>query len=153
MTKMAEKTTELRAGGCLCGAVRFEGVLSDRGVQLCHCKMCRALSSGPFHTVKFVGGVTLTERRGLKWFESSDWGRRGFCGECGATLFWSMKGADDGRWPVSAGALDEDVEQPLSKHIFVDHAPGYYAFADDAPRLTQAEVLAGAARKSGGDGS
>lgn len=136
----------LVTGGCNCGAVRFEGALSDRGVGICHCKMCRRFASGPFVGCRFAGGIRLIEDRGLKWWVSSDWGRRGFCAECGATLFWTDAARaplrDDGRadWSVSAGALDGDPDQIVFHHIFEDHRPGYLTFADDAPRCSEAEI-------------
>ncbi|MBX2854484.1 MAG: GFA family protein, partial [Rhodobacteraceae bacterium] len=136
------------SGGCNCGAVRFEGELSDRGVGVCHCKMCRRFASGPFMASRMVGGVTLTEESGLKWWPGSSWGERGFCGICGATLFWRMKNANPGDWAVSAGSLDHDPTQTLFEHIFSDRAPGFYAFADDAPRLTEAETFAKFAPKA-----
>ncbi len=132
------------AGSCLCGAVQFEGVLCERGIGVCHCKMCRVQSSGPFFAARMEGGVTLTETRGLKWYDASDIGERGFCTECGATLFWRSKDAAPGDWAVSAGALPDEAIGTISEHIWADDQPAYYAFADSAPRRSEAECLAGA---------
>lgn len=124
----------METGSCLCGAVTFEGQRSDRGIGVCHCKMCRVQNSGPLMAVKFDSGVSLTEARGLKWFASSDKGKRGFCGECGSTLFWSAPYAAEGAWDVSVGALDDAVDDQIFEHIFVESQPTYYDFADGAPR-------------------
>lgn len=132
-------------GSCLCGAVRFEGTPSDRGIGLCHCKMCRVQSSGPFFAVRFSDGVTLTERRGLRWYDASDIGERGFCTGCGSTLFWRAKDSAAGDWAVSAGALPDDAVGAIFEHIWTDDQPAYYSFADDTPRRTAAECLAGTA--------
>lgn len=132
-------------GSCLCGAVRFAGVLSGRGIGLCHCKMCRVQSSGPFFAVRFTDGVALTEARGLKWYDASDIGERGFCTGCGSTLFWREKGAAPGDWAVSAGTLPDDAVGAIFEHIWIDDQPAYYTFADDAPRRIAADCLAGAA--------
>ena len=131
-------------GSCLCGAVRFEGAVSDRGTGVCHCKMCRTQSSGPFFAVRMTGGVSLTEARGLKWYDASDQGERGFCTECGSTLFWRAKNAGEGEWAVSAGVLPDDAVPPIFEHIWADAKPPYYEFSGDAPRRTEAECLAGA---------
>ena len=131
-------------GSCLCGAVRFEGTPSPRGIGVCHCKMCRVQSSGPFFAARMEGGVTLTETRGLKWYDASDVGERGFCTECGSTLFWRSKSAAPGDWAVSAGTLPDDAIGAIFEHIWTDDQPGYYAFADDTPRRTEADCLAGA---------
>ena len=143
-------------GGCNCGAVRFEGTLSGRGVGVCHCKMCRRFASGPFMASRMKDGVTLLAEGGLTWWRGSEWGERGFCAACGATLFWRMQNAEPGDWAVSAGALDGDPEQQIFEHIFCDRAPGYYGFTDDAPRITEAEIFAKFAPKPAdglGDGA
>ena len=107
--------------------------------------MCRAQSSGPFFAVRMEGGVTVTEGRGLKWYDASDIGERGFCAERGSTLFWREKAeAESGDWAVSAGALPDDALGAIHEHIWVDDAAPYYTFADDAPRRTAADCLAGA---------
>jgi hypothetical protein len=136
----------MTAGSCLCGGVTFTGTLSPRGIGVCHCKMCRIQSSGPFFAARMEGGVTLTEARGLKWYDASDIGERGFCTICGATLFWREKSnAENGDWAVSAGALPDDAVGAIFEHIWTDDQPAYYAFADDTPRRTAADCLAGAA--------
>jgi len=50
------------------------------------------------------GDLKITEGRGLKWYRSSDTARRGFCGECGSTLFWKGDGKD--YTAIAAGSLD-----------------------------------------------
>ena len=96
-------TDDVHTGGCLCGAVRYEarGPLAD--VTACHCGQCRR-QSGHFYATTSIAakGFTLTEGRGLRWYSASETARRGFCGECGSTLFWE---SDDGPW---IGDLDGD---------------------------------------------
>lgn len=133
-------------GACLCGAVTFEGTPSGQGIGVCHCKMCRVQNSGPFFAARFSDGVTLTNERGLRWYDASDIGERGFCTECGSTLFWRPKGAPPTDWAVSAGSLPDADAGAIFEHIWVDDQPAYYAFADDAPRRTEADCLAGAPR-------
>jgi hypothetical protein len=85
-------------------------------------------------------GVTLTKSDGLAWYASSDHSERGFCGHCGSTLFWRRSGAKRD-WAVSVGTLENGHGQRIAEHIWVDDKPGFYDFADDAPRLTAAECL------------
>jgi len=131
-------------GSCLCGAVKFTGTPSPKGTGVCHCKMCRVQSSGPFFAVRMVGGVALTESRGLKWYDASDIGERGFCEECGSTLFWRSKSCAPGQWAVSAGTLPDDAIASIFEHIWSDDKPQYYDFADNAPRRTASDCLDGA---------
>ncbi len=133
---MSDKQT----GQCLCGGVKFEtGAVHQ--IDVCHCKMCRRWSAGPFIGADFRSGVTVTEDATLAWYESSDWARRGFCKNCGASLFYCLK-EDPNFWSISAGALDLPDGLSLGKEIFVDEKPGYYDLAGDHPRLTAAEFMA-----------
>lgn len=131
-------------GSCLCGAVQFMGTPSSKGIGVCHCKMCRILSSGPFFAVRLVEGVSLTESRGLKWYDASNIGERGFCTGCGSTMFWRSKDCMPGQWAVSAGTLPDAALSSIFEHIWSDDKPKYYEFADDTPRRTATECLEGA---------
>jgi hypothetical protein len=74
--------------------------------------------------------LILTVTRGLKWFASSGQARRGFCRECGASLFWAP--TDDDYVAVSAGTLDYCPEGLTTvRHVFAAEAGGYYAIVDD----------------------
>jgi len=129
-------------GQCLCGAVAFTGTpCPDDGISVCHCGQCRRWASGPYTSLRFANGVTLTRSDGLVWFASSDIGERGFCRDCGASLFWRKTGAERD-WAVSVGAVGEGHEQEIVEHIWIDDKPDFYDFADGAPRKTAAECLA-----------
>jgi hypothetical protein len=143
---MTEKTC---TGGCLCGAVRFEVVPAAHAFTICHCGMCRKWSGGLLSAVHCARAATFAKDEGLVWYRSSDWGERGFCGRCGTNLFWRL--ADDHDvLAVSLEALDDADDFPLERHIFVDHTAARYAFADDRPRVTEAEFMAEWKAKQGG---
>jgi len=134
---------DLRPGGCLCGAVRFELELDVHHFGVCHCGMCRKWSAGPFFAVHAPAAKgRLVEDRGLAWYASSEWARRGFCRECGTSLFYQLVGSDAPDWIVSVEALDDAEDLSIGSHIYIDAKPRRYDFADDAPRLTEAEFLA-----------
>lgn len=125
-------------GRCLCGAVAFRLPSAPSEVSVCHCGLCRRQAAGPVMAVHGAGQPEITGTP--VWFRSSDWGERGFCGTCGAALFWRITAT--GETVVSAHALDDAEGLRLESHIFVDAKPAFYDFADDAPRLTEAEFLA-----------
>ncbi len=126
-------------GQCLCGAVRFEIAVEEQSVALCHCKMCRQWCGGlPF--AMFNAKVALHEHAQLRWYKSSLWGERGFCGDCGASLFGRMPGAE--WWAVSAAAVDDDFTQQIASHVHADGKPEFYDFADDAPQQTAIQTAA-----------
>ncbi len=93
----------------------------------CHCTRCRR-THGHFsaYTACERGDFELVEERGLRWYELEG-SRRGFCTECGASLFWARP-----EYPtlsISAGTFDEPTGLRPGKHIFVADAGDYY----DAP--------------------
>ena len=120
-------------GGCLCGAVRYELRGELRGVYNCHCGQCRR-SHGHFGAYSSVthDQISFTISRGLKWYCSSNIARRGFCGECGSSLFWEP--ADKGHLAIAAGSFDPPSGLTTLGHIFTDDEGDYYTIDDDLER-------------------
>jgi len=116
----------MKIGSCLCGAVAFElhGGLDD--MIACHCIQCRK-QSGTYWISAHIADTDLkfTQQRGLKWFASSDFAKRGFCGECGSSLFWKKNGSDV--TSVCVGSIDGKTGLQLDGHIFTAFAGDYYA--------------------------
>jgi hypothetical protein len=125
-----------RSGGCLCGAVRYrvEGAL--RPIVYCHCGQCRR-THGHFAAYTSVPSkaLELVEQRGLAWFRSSAEAERGFCRECGASLFWRRTGGDD--CGLAAGSLDDTAGIRAAAHIFVADKAAYYEITDGLPQHAQ----------------
>ncbi|MBI1258524.1 MAG: GFA family protein [Chloroflexi bacterium] len=133
--------TNRRTGGCLCGAVRFEAHIPKNEIHVCHCHMCRKLAGGPGFALACDPDIKITGEA-LRWYKSSKWAQRGFCGQCGANLFYKLEPEYGEHFNLSATTLDDENGLKIVKHIYVDSQPDYYEFADDAPRLTQEEFLA-----------
>jgi len=122
----------VRTGGCLCGAVRYEAIGALRDVVVCHCRMCRkAHGHVGAYTASARDALRLVETRGLKWYRSSAQARRGFCSECGATLFWDGEGRDT--MSIAAGTLDEPTGLATALQIHVASAGDYYAVDASTP--------------------
>ena len=108
-------------GGCLCGDVRFALEPPLRDVVVCHCSLCRR--SGTFagaYTAVPREELRLTSETSLRWYVDVNGRRRGFCGTCGATLFWSHE--DRATVCVSAGALDGPTGLVVERHVHVEDA-------------------------------
>jgi hypothetical protein len=103
--------------------------------------MCRRWGGG-LGVAEIEAAVTLLQADALRWHRSSEWGERGFCGECGSSLFWRQPGAEGGEWGVFVGALQSQDGLKIARHIFIDDKPDFYALADDAPRITGAAWVA-----------
>ncbi len=120
-------------GSCLCRAVRFTLEPPLRNVVLCHCAMCRRMHGhiGAYTNVPRPQ-LRFAEQRGLRWYRSSHIARRGFCGECGSTLFWERHGADS--VSIAAGTLDAPTGLRATRQIHVADAGDYYAVDPALPQ-------------------
>ena len=117
----------------MCGAVTYEVRGPLREVLLCHCEECRRWHGAPAQsTAAPRDRFTLTEERGLRWIQSpqSDArARRGFCGECGSSLFWDAPARDT--ISIAAGTLDHATGLRTASHWFVSQAGDYYELPED----------------------
>lgn len=128
-----QPTSRPATGGCECGAVRYEARGPLRDVINCHCGQCRRIH-GHFAAYAAVAraDLVIVEERGLKWYRSSDDARRGFCGECGGSLFWDAPARD--YVAIAAGTLTTPTGLKTAGHIFVADKSDYYEIADGLPR-------------------
>jgi hypothetical protein len=123
---------EIHSGACLCGAVRYRVAGPLEPVVGCHCVMCRK-QTGHFLASTTVATADLTIEGGdnLRWFQSSEVARRGFCGVCGSVLFWES--GTQGRISIAMGSFDGPTGVTWDKHIFVADKGDYYDIEGDAP--------------------
>ena len=136
-------------GGCLCGAVRFSlsGAHRPTHFGVCHCDMCRRWAGGPLLAVHVTVPITFEGEAHIATYRSSEWAERGFCGICGANLFYRF--VKDGTHVLSLGIFDDQSAFTMENQIFIDEKPPGYTFANDVPVMTGAEVFA----KFAGEGS
>ena len=109
-------------GGCHCGAVRFtvQGPLWQ--ILICHCSDCRNLAGNSWASTAVAdGNCRMIKSEALKWYKSSSWATRGFCGECGAQMFYKVN--DGSEFSVAAGMLDEELGLRAAGQIFAGSLP------------------------------
>jgi hypothetical protein len=95
------------AGGCLCGAVRYEILGEPSSVSLCHCRTCRRASGAPVVSWFVVSREQLSLSGELVPYASSSPVTRGFCGKCGTPVTYVH--ADD---PNSIELTTASLDQP-----------------------------------------
>jgi hypothetical protein len=127
----------MSAGGCLCGAVRYEVGGTLRDVVNCHCSVCRRWHGHHgAYTSTALDGLSFVEDRGLAWYESTtddtEGVRRGFCRECGSSLFWHPSGTP--AIAIAAGSLDAPTGLRTIKHVWTSRRGDYYELSDPLPR-------------------
>lgn len=123
----------MHSGRCLCGAVAFEVVGPLRDVILCHCVECRRWHG---HVCAATSArsedLRLVSDRGLRWIDSPEsdaHARRGFCGECGSSLFWDAP--DRETISIAAGTLDAPTGLKTVAQIYTADAGDYYEVDPD----------------------
>lgn len=124
--------TRERAGGCLCGAVRYHIEGEPKWVGTCHCSLCRrAHGAGSVAWVGVASGQFHLDQGGqvLGAFHSSEAATRKFCTRCGSPMLFAST-----RWPgeihVALGSLDAGHGLgPTVNAFFDDRAP--WVFVDD----------------------
>jgi hypothetical protein len=128
------------AGGCLCGAVKYEVHGRLFNVIICHCSKCRRIHG---HVSAYTSSkrtdLKLLEDRGLEWYRSVQDETpdvyRGFCRECGGNLFWDPRG--DEHIYISAGTLDQPTGLRTVGHIWLSQTGDYYEVTDDLEKYEQ----------------
>ncbi|GAA0593447.1 GFA family protein [Caenispirillum bisanense] len=122
------------AGGCLCGAVRFEVTGRPLYSDWCHCRECQRSSGsagipwGCWPAESF----RLTEGR-PQCFPSSWRGHRFFCPHCGATLHMTDP-TDPSNVGVPLTALDDPTAVAPGCHEWVSERPAWVRLDDGLPQ-------------------
>jgi hypothetical protein len=145
------ENTASATGGCLCGKVRFEvfGELLD--VINCHCSKCRRFHGNvSAYTATRRENLVMTCEDGLKWYRSiqdeTPDVHRGFCKECGSSLFWDPRGKKN--ISIAAGALDPPTRLQTTRHVWVDQKGDYYEITDALPQHKEKFARADGENKS-----
>jgi len=110
------------SGSCFCGAIGFAATLPSKWCAHCHCSMCRKSHGAGYVTwVGFDSGqVSITRGEDqLEWFDSSPGAQRGFCSNCGSSLFFRSE-----RWAgelhIALGCMDDDIDRQPQANVFFD---------------------------------
>lgn len=126
----------MHTGSCLCGAVTFEVEGGLAPPDACHCEQCRRWT-GHYLVSTDVSRAALRvigEER-LRWYRSSARVRRGFCSDCGSSLFFDPLDREAHDWiGIAMGAFDGPTETRLALHIFTAEKGDYYDIADGLPQ-------------------
>lgn len=127
--------SERHDGGCLCGAVRYRISGDPRVVSHCHCSLCRRVSGAPYVTWLTVKKDRLEFTGDLNWFESSQWGSRGFCPACGTHVLARSEHYDR-YWDITAGSLDTPDRIAPDRHVFATSKVRWVQLNDSLPAHT-----------------
>ena len=124
------------AGGCLCGTVRYRLESPPFDAGWCHCRTCQLNSGAPamaFASVPHGDWVAESGSDAIRTVRSSSFGHRGFCGQCGTSLYMKVDHQTE-TVDFSIATLDEpDLVSP-GFHIFWGSRIAWFDPGDDLPR-------------------
>ena len=125
-----------RAGGCLCGAVKYELHGKSTSVSYCHCSMCRKVHGAAF------GSFLHADGRGFRWlsgesdvenYHSSPGNVRAFCKFCGSNM--PVLEGEGTHVIVPAGTLDDDPQVRPMVHIHTASKAPWFEITDALPQF------------------
>lgn len=121
---------------CLCGNISFKTTGYHRDVQNCHCVQClkthghhAAYSKVEEKDLKFLS------KKSLKWFKSSKRAKRGFCSNCGASIFFKVLGTNS--VCIAAGIFNNPTKLKTSIEIFTKGKSDYYKINSKLPKYAR----------------
>jgi hypothetical protein len=130
---MSGSSDAVLAGGCGCGAVRFELSEPFLSASYCHCTRCQrrtgTASSANGRAAPGSFRIVAGEEHVRAW-EPDGGAAKHFCGLCGSHLF-SRAAGDPPRIGVRLGAVDGDPGIRPQWHQYVAYAARWQELPDD----------------------
>tara|TARA_B110000438_G_C15621990_1_gene566958 strand:- start:33 stop:437 length:405 start_codon:yes stop_codon:yes gene_type:complete len=121
---------------CLCGNIKFKIIGKLRNISNCHCKQCvKTHGNYAAYTSCYEKDITYSEKRNLKWFKSSNLAKRGFCSNCGASIFFKRKNSE--KISISAGLFSNPTKLKTINNIFVKGKLDFYKINNKIPKYNK----------------
>ncbi len=128
------------AGGCLCGAVRFQVTERPNMDAYCYCKMCQQWSGSVLTSWACFKAKDFQYTKGeIKFYKSSEFAERGFCPKCGSSLV--QRSLKDDWVSVASGSFDQSEDFPPRGHCGIESQVPWLKVDDDFPRKTTNEHM------------
>ncbi|MBL8550272.1 MAG: GFA family protein [Hyphomonadaceae bacterium] len=128
-----------RAGGCLCGALRYEAEAEPIYVAHCYCEDCRRESGSDHLTHVAVPDAALRISGALKVYEKPDARgtiRRLFCPECGTTI-GGRPASQPGVTNIRTGTLDDVTGIAPQFAVFCARVRGWTVIDPDVKQFPE----------------
>ncbi len=127
-------------GGCLCGAVQYEITAEPIGAGNCHCRTCQKSVGTAYTAVLFVPYQALIITGEFKEYAtqaaSGNTMYRGFCPQCGTSLFGRNSGSDTIR-PINAATLDDPSIYHPHMDFWVSDTQPWDIMQAELPKFTE----------------
>ena len=142
-------TAETHAGGCVCGAVRYEVTGRPRSTVFCHCEYCQKRTGSTAALLIYFRKDAVNKIDGpLKKYrhisdQSGRWIDSEFCEICGTAVTWTLELVPGWRG-FEGGTFDNSDSFPCHTHMWTDSAhcsvvinPSDTCFPEQPPFTTE----------------
>ncbi len=131
---------ECEAGGCLCGAVKYEFDKTNLiSAHHCHCIDCQKSTGSGKATILILPSQAIQMEGELQFYtataESGRHVSRGFCGKCGSGLLSFIEEMPAVRF-VKAGTLDDSSWLKIDSNFYSSSAYSWSPIDEDIPSFT-----------------
>ena len=131
-----KKNITSKIANCLCGGVKIKIKGKLRHVINCHCSQClkthgnfAAYTSCPEDRMDFINKKTL------KWYRSSKIAKRGFCSNCGASIFYKLLKSEN--ISIAAGMFHNPTKLKTRSNIYTKGRLDYYKLDSKIPKFNR----------------
>ncbi|MFN5781866.1 MAG: GFA family protein [Novosphingobium sp.] len=124
---------DLKAGGCRCGAVRYEVRGKPVGGIACHCRDCQYVSGGAANLSWIFDrpGFQITKGAPAVFKAKPTSGGTYFCAQCGVHLF-SQPDTNRDFVAIKVGSLDDASGFKVDADMWTISAPDWHSLHDGA---------------------
>lgn len=122
-------------GQCHCGRIRYEMPEKVIHHALCHCSDCRRHAGAPMVGWAMVATDQVRIVGTPRTYESSEHGRRLFCGDCGTGLFYRNEKILPGLIDIQTGTLDDPNLLPAQAQVQTAERIAWMETINDLPRF------------------
>lgn len=120
-------------GGCLCGGVRYRATGTPLNARICHCRQCQKAVGAAFNARILYPADQVRLEGPYKTRHSSTDLLRGFCPECGTSVFTHRVSSD---WiGITVGSLDRPEDFKPEAHTWISEKQPWLTIADGLPQF------------------
>jgi len=122
-------------GGCLCKAIRYETTAEPLNQRICHCRLCQKAIGAAFNARVLMRIEDVSITGSVSTYHSSETLERGFCSQCGASVFSMRKVA--GVMGITVGSLDDPSLFKPDMHFWVSSKQDWVTLSDGLPQYPE----------------
>ena len=118
---------------CLCEGIKLKIKGYLRHVINCHCSQCmKTHGNYASYTSCLEKDLIFISKKTLKWYQSSKKAKRGFCSNCGASIFYKYLTSKN--ISISAGMFQNPTNLKVKLNIFSKGNLDYYKIDTKIPK-------------------